>query len=228
MLENVWLLTALALAPGLAITIYMYRADKYEKEPKRLLLACFIGGMISIGPAIFFGDMFQSLGFSDNHTSISTLLYAFITVALSEEFSKYVFFKRIGYNNENFNEPFDGIIYSVMVAMGFATLENLLYVYQMGFTVAIMRMFTAVPAHATFGVLIGYFAGVAKFKSKVKSKFYLILGVLLAVLFHGAYDYFLMERNYEWMFVGAMFSLYAAIYLSGKAIKSHQMASPFR
>jgi RsiW-degrading membrane proteinase PrsW (M82 family) len=67
------------------------------------------------------------------------------------------------YNNKNFNEPFDGIVYAVIVSMGFATIENIIYVFQYGFATGILRLFTAVPAHAAFGILMGYFLGKAKF-----------------------------------------------------------------
>jgi RsiW-degrading membrane proteinase PrsW (M82 family) len=225
-MNNIWVLTALALAPGLAIIIYIYQADKYEKEPKSALLGAFLSGVFSIIPAVALGELFDWMGFSDDYTTSSTFLYAFITVAFSEEFSKYWVFKKWSYSQYYFDEPYDGIIYAVMVSMGFATLENLLYVQELGFSVGVLRMFTAVPAHATFGVLMGYFAGIAKFKND--SFLFRIIGLMLAILFHGAYDFFLMVKNYEWMFLGAFISLIIAIKLSQKAIQLHQERSPFK
>ncbi len=224
-MDNILVLTALALAPGAAIILYVYQADKHEKEPKSALLGAFLWGIFSIIPAVALGEFFEWLGLSDNQTTVSTFIYAFITVAFSEELSKYWVFKKWSYAQPYFNEPFDGIMYAVMVSMGFATLENVLYVQELGFSVAILRMFTAVPAHATFGVMMGYFAGLAKFS---KDSFSLrFTGLTLAILFHGAYDFFLMEKNYEWMFIGAFISLIIALKLSQKAIKRHQDRSPF-
>ncbi len=98
------------------------------------------------------------------------------------------------FNNKNFNEPFDGIVYAVMVSMGFATLENILYVFHSGFTTGVIRMFTAVPAHATFGALMGYFLGKAKF-SYNRKLFFTLMALLTATAFHGSYDYLVPRRS---------------------------------
>ena len=225
MFSHPLVLFALAIAPGFALAIYFYLADKYEKEPIRLLFQCFSLGMFSILPALFLGNLFEFFGLTLGESSLSIFLYAFITVALSEELSKYVLFTRKMYKHEEFNEPYDGIIYAVMVSLGFATLENVLYVLEYGYTTAIARMFTAVPAHATFGVLMGFFVGYGKFNSH--PRFFKGLGLFMAIIFHGAYDYFLMNNNYEWLFIGALLSLVVGIYLSRKAILIHQDQSPF-
>lgn len=113
-----------------------------------------------------------------------------------------------------------------MVSMGFAATENIMYVIEGGYHVAVLRAFTAVPAHATFGILMGYFMGKAKF-AKHPSK-YNLLGLFLAVLFHGAYDFFLFVDFLPGVWVGAFVSLFLGIYLSGKAIKAHQKNSFFK
>jgi len=155
---------------------------------------------------------------------------AFFKVALIEEFSKFVFVRFILFPNRNFNEPFDGIVYSVMVSMGFATLENILYVFQYGFETGILRMFTAVPAHATFGVLMGYFLGKAKFAHR-RTLYYSIVALLTATAFHGAYDYFWFIANNRGVWTGiwvcAIISLIIGLILSRRAIRLHQQASPF-
>ena len=91
---------------------------------------------------------------------------------------------------KDFNEPFDGIIYAVMVSMGFAAVENLFYVLEGGMDVAVIRAVTAIPAHAVFAILMGYYMGKAKF-SPTKKVRYNLTGLFLAILFHGAYDFFL-------------------------------------
>src|SRR4029450_10832400 len=64
---------------------------------------------------------------------------------------------------DEFDEPLDGVVYGVAVALGFATLENFLFVARLGLGVAWMRALFAVPAHALFGATMGYYAGRAKF-----------------------------------------------------------------
>ena len=125
-----------------------------------------------------------------------------------------------------FNEPFDGIVYAVMVSMGFAATENIVYVFESGFETALLRAITAIPAHATFGILMGYFMGKAKFSN---NKIVLNLtGLLLAVIFHGAYDFFLFIDFIPGIWIGAFVSLFIGILLSKKAIKQHQESSHFK
>ena len=113
-----------------------------------------------------------------------------------------------------------------MVSMGFACTENVLYVVDGGYQTAVLRAFTAVPAHATFGILMGYYMGLAKFS---KNRLQLNLtGLFLAVIFHGAYDFFLFINFVPGISIGAFVSLIIAIVLSKKAIKKHQENSNFK
>ena len=124
-----------------------------------------------------------------------------------------------------FNEPFDGITYCVMISMGFATIENVMYVMDGGVTTALLRMVTAVPAHATFGIIMGYYLGLKKFDSE--NRYYGLKALGFAALLHGAYDFFLFINYYPGMAIGALLSLRYGIIFSRKAIKLHQQASPF-
>jgi RsiW-degrading membrane proteinase PrsW (M82 family) len=133
---------------------------------------------------------------------------------------------------KTFDEPYDGIVYSVMVGMGFATVENIGYVYQHGINTALLRMFLSVPAHATFAILMGYFVGKAKFIPE-KRFYYLFMGLFWATFFHGTYDFFLflqggLVSSYisdGLLFLGAVVSFIIAISLSRRAIKEHVATS---
>ena len=216
-----------AIAPVFIIIIYIYVKDKYEKEPKRLLLLSFISGAIVsvlITTLLYTGfDVFLPL---KNHYSLQEqFIKAFFVVALTEEFSKYVIVRYVSQPRKAFNEPFDGIIYAVMVSMGFAATENIMYVMQGGYQVALLRAFTAVPAHATFAILMGYFMGKAKFSnSKVVLNF---TGLFLAILFHGTYDFFLFIDFIPGVWIGAFISLLIGLFFARKAIISHQNDSKF-
>jgi RsiW-degrading membrane proteinase PrsW (M82 family) len=221
------MLLGLAVAPGLAIMIYIYWKDKFDPEPKRLLIWAFFLGIVSIIPAVLLEGNWGKLGMGISPNPLKTAFYAFIVVGLSEEIAKYFFVRRFLYGHKEFNEPFDGITYAVMVSMGFATLENIMYVYDGGLQVAIMRMFLAVPAHAAFAIIMGYYMGLAKFNPH-KSFQYHVMAIVGATFFHGAYDFALMQQNWQaWSFPGAVISLFIALRLSRKAIQIHQQASPF-
>lgn len=221
-------LLLLAIAPIIIIILYIYFKDKFEKEPIHFLFKNFLlGAILSILITTILGDFASKLIPLINETNVfEQFVKAFVVVALVEEFSKYIIVKYYAQRNKEFNEPFDGIVYAVMVSMGFAALENVLYVFQYGISTGITRAFTAVPAHATFAILMGYFMGKAKFS---KNRIVLnLMGLFFATLFHGAYDFFLFINFIPGTWTGAIVSLVLAIFLSRKAIKKHQNSSNFK
>ena len=163
-MSNTLLLLAAAILPSVIIAFWIYRQDYHEKEPKKMLLWAFLCGCGSTIPAIFFQSYVKN--WENPDSLLATAIFAFMGVALTEELSKYLLFRRFVYPKKDFNEPIDGIVYGVMLGLGFATLENVMYVLnagEAGFSTALGRAFTAVPAHAAFGVLMGAYIGLAKF-----------------------------------------------------------------
>jgi protease PrsW len=229
------ILFLLSILPGIVIAGYIYYKDSYNKEPKRYLLISFLLGMASTVPAIGLQLTAQKIfGSTTGYSTIAFyVFFAFIVVALSEELSKFMMIRLYAYRKTAFDEPFDGIIYSVMVSVGFATLENIGYVYQHGLGTAILRMFLSVPAHGAFGVLMGYYIGLAKF-NKTNSLWLMLKGVLLAVIFHGAFDFFLFLQESKLvtqyvssglLVAGAIVSYYIAIRFSLRSIRLHRELS---
>lgn len=223
-------LFGIALAPGFAIMLYIYLKDKHEREPLVLLLVSFIYGIFSTIVTLLISWPLEILIVLRKDDLVHEAYSAFFKVALVEEFSKFVFVRFILYPNKNFNEPFDGIVYAVMVSMGFATFENIIYVFQYGFETGIYRMFTAVPAHATFGVMMGYFLGKGKFTHS-RELYLSFVALIVPTIFHGAYDYFwfIGQVTGVWtgIWIGAILSLIIGLVLSRSAIRIHQQASPF-
>jgi len=223
-------LLLLAIAPVFLIILYIYYKDKYDKEPKRLLFYSFLlGAVVSIivtTVLYIISDYTIPIEIVGNKSIWQLFVKAFFIVALIEEFSKYIIVRYFAQPNKAFNEQFDGIVYAVMVSMGFAATENIMYVLQGGMQTALLRAFTAVPAHATFAVLMGFFMGKAKF-SKNRRRLNL-LGLVLAVLFHGTYDFFLFLEFIPGIWIGAFLSLFIGLILSRKAIKKHSNNSRFK
>ncbi len=220
-------LLLLAMVPVFVIIFYVYIKDKYEKEPIRFLFYNFLlGAIVSVIITTLLYIIIEIPLPLKNHDSVfEQFIKAFFVVGFSEEFSKYIIIRYYAQPHEEYNEPFDGIVYAVMVSMGFAATENIMYVLQGGMEVALIRAFTAVPAHATFAILMGYFMGKAKFS---KNRIVLNLtGLFLAVLFHGAYDFFLFIDFVPGIWMGAFISLFIGIILARKAIKRHQYDSQF-
>lgn len=223
-------LLALAIAPGVAIALYFYFRDQYNREPRRhLIISFFLGGISAVVAGLLEEALFGLTGIEIGNGVVNSMIAAFLLVGFTEEWTKYIMVRSYAFRQPEFDEPLDGIIYSVMVGMGFATLENVLYVMDGGYTTAILRMFLSVPAHATFAVIMGYELGKAKFAGR-KRIFYILSALLGASFWHGSYDFFLFlqqDRQIEriiptgLLFLGAVGSLVWSIRLSKRAMQEH-------
>ncbi len=198
-----YILLVLAIAPGLFFLWFFYSRDKYEKEPLRIIFLTFLLGMASIIPAIIF-EMIGSVIFPLSSSIFSILIHSFLIISLSEEFSKFLAMIP-AFRSIHFNEKMDGIVYGAAAALGFATIENLFYVLEGGFTTGILRAILTVPGHALDGVVLGYFLGLARFDRSNRSTL-IITGLGLSTILHGFWDFFSLTG----MIVGVI-----AIYLIG-------------
>lgn len=185
------MLIQLATVPAIIGIFYMYIRDKYEKEPKSMVTLAFAHGIISTFIIYAVGTVLE-MTFFHNESAFYT---AFVSSAFVEEIIKFTFLYFVIWKNKNFNEPLDGIVYSVFISLGFAWVENLMYVLHPvmgGLGTGIARAFLSVPSHGLFGVQMGYYFAQAKFKRK---NIYLLWAFLVPYLFHGAYNYFLLGQS---------------------------------
>ena len=187
------MLTFLALLPCILLMIYIYKKDKVEKEPIRLLILVFIAGIISTIPAMIFEDIGDGILLClFNENSVTYAALSMIVVALVEEIVKFFAAKTI-WKKPDFNCLFDGIVYCVFAALGFAALENVLYVLDGGIGIALVRGVISVPSHACDGIVMGYFFGWAKlFENRgdiARSKRYRRLAVLVPAAEHFIFDF---------------------------------------
>ena len=213
----------LALGPGIALAVYIYYSDKWEPEPKALVIKSFLLGGMACFPSYYFEGAFLEVlgweeitGSGDYSPWWHIAVYAFFGVALAEELCKFLFLKAFIYDSREFSEPFDGIVYGGLVGCGFATVENLFYVLSQGQETGIIRMFTAVPGHAFEGMILGYFMGRAKFS--LVSENDLMKGLGLVVILHGVYDTAALS-NGEWSFLFIVAIVFLGLYLGLRAKK---------
>ena len=226
-----WLLLYLALAPGLALALYFYWRDKHEKEPAGLLILCFLLGALMCFPAAIWNTSAFSLFDFDlmgSNGLVVSFFMAFFVVGFGEEFCKYLVLVKYPFKKPSFNEPFDGIIYSVMISLGFASLENVQYVMQGGVEVALLRMVTAVPMHAAYGVLMGYYVGLARFQHPGERAGTCRKGLLVAAVFHGGYDFFLFQDVSLLLLLLVLPVMIYAVFLSRRSMREHLDRSPFQ
>lgn len=191
-----YLIIIISLLPIFLIALYFYKKDTL-KEPKQLLKKLFFSGflsallviLISFINLIFFPD-FNSV---ENASIKKIFIYTFIFISLIEESCKLFIIYKFSYNDKNFDQFFDIILYSVLVGLGFACFENILYVLTSEFALqtALLRGITAIPAHTCFQTFMGYYLALNRFKNKKKSKKFFVLSLLIPVILHGIYDFLL-------------------------------------
>lgn len=194
-------LVVLAIIPGIVMLTMVYRMDKVEKEPKKLLLKLFFFGVLSLIPTMIFEIIGEDVLLGDESTYgyWQLAIDNFLVVGFSEEFWKYFFLKKGSWKNKAFDYRFDAVVYAVVVSMGFAVPENILYVLDNGFVNAIVRALVSVPGHAAFGVAMGIYYGQAKYYEcrgdKRGKRRNLRKAVLVPMLMHGFFDFCLSTDN---------------------------------
>ncbi len=183
----------LAILPGLIISYVIYRADKYEKEAKIPIVICFVLGVIVTFLALEIEKWAHTWGWEESGSLWASAGVSLLGVAIPEELVKFAALMAYPFFRPFFNEPMDGIVYAVLIGMGFATMENLMYADVYGMNTTVIRVFTAVPAHGVFAVMMGYYVGLAKFDLP-KRWLLLLTGLGLAVGAHAAYDFLSSSR----------------------------------
>ena len=180
------------ILPSILIILFFVYSDKF-KEPRGEIIKVFIYGILITIPAYFLNTYISD--FFYNNTRVSEgLISSFLTAAPVEEGLKLSVLYYFVYKMKDFNEPIDGIVYGVTVSLGFATLENLYYVYLLAdyfettsMALAVIRSFSAVPAHAVFGVFMGYFFMKYAFIKKGDNLFF---AFVVPFVLHGCYNLF--------------------------------------
>lgn len=199
-------LALLAVLPAIVLLVVIYRADNIEKEPFSLMAKVFGLGALTTISAMILEEigMYILSFFFYTPNALYTFFEMFCVVALAEEAGKYFVLKKATWKNKEFNFSFDGIVYSVCASLGFATLENILYVFQGGFSTAVMRAITAVPGHCIFGIFMGIYYGIAKGcelrGDENGKKLNLKKALLVPIFLHGFYD-FSCSLEYDGMFL---------------------------
>ena len=245
------ILFALAIAPAIIGLAYIYIRDKYEKEPWRLLLAgCAAGALLT--PLIIAISTWLMRFMPVVGRVGEAVFIAFAVSAFVEEGLKFAALCLLIWYNRNFNEPMDGIVYAVFISLGFAGVENVLYVFNPqlgGLDTAIARALLSVPSHGFFGVSMGYYFALAKFESAIETpiKHFQILGASIPLfkrginkrhryigmafiapyLIHAIYNAMLLSGN--WLILAGFVPFVVIFWRNGlMKIKKHLEMSPFR
>lgn len=211
-----------ALIPVYIILTYIYKLDK-NPEPKKLVNKLLFAGAFGSVAITFFlsyvikgvlGDTYEL--YDTAKSGMYLIVNYFVFVALVEEFSKWIVTFIISYRHKEFDEMYDAIVYAMFVSLGFAGLENILYVFSAYFSggdgaavsLGVLRAFLSIPGHASFGFAMGYFIGKAKRAEINKSSMaslYLILSIVVPTIMHGIFDSCLSSNKQIYMIVYYIF-----------------------
>lgn len=183
-----------SITPVMIFLYLIFRIDK-NKEPISLLTKCLFGGFLSVILTLIIDVPMTYIGSSFSTPFSKSFFEAFFVAGFPEELSKFIILYWLVWKSEFFDEHYDSIVYAVFVGLGFALVENILYVFNGGLSTAFLRAILSVPGHGFFAVIMGYFLSIAKLSHQGEQKKYLLLSILVPVLFHGTYDFILMYAS---------------------------------
>lgn len=225
---NTILLIISAVLPTILIFFYVNLKDKHKESLITLLSLFFFGALSSLGVLavsyilnITFPFLVKDI---QSMNMIQLGIKTFVEIALIEELFKWLIVYFFGYKNREFDETYDIIIYSIVVSLGFATLENILYVLQDNtFKTAVFRALTSVPGHVAFGTFMGYFLCISKIyriKSNKKEINNLLKAIIVPTILHGIYDFCVMSnlKSFLYFFVIYIIVLFIIAFLRLKEI----------
>ncbi|CDQ39784.1 MULTISPECIES: glutamic-type intramembrane protease PrsW [Virgibacillus] len=182
------------IAPALALMSFFYLKDRFS-EPLPLIIRTFVLGMLLVFPIMFIQYVIQSEEIITNN-----FLESFLIVGFLEEFFKWFIFMYTIYHHSEFDAHYDGIVYAVAISLGFATLENILYLFTNGISYAFTRALFPVSSHALFGVIMGYYFGKAKMNPDNRRK-NVCYAFFFPYVLHGIYNYILIQVSSYWAII---------------------------
>lgn len=218
-----------ALIPALVLLVYIYWRDRKSPEPIWQLIKATALGVLSIPLTYILLGPLISMDLIPNeaYTFVDAIKISFLGAAIPEELAKLLILWIFLHRNPHFDERMDGIVYAVCVSLGFAGLENIMYIINdtEWMSVALKRAFTAVPGHFCFGVVMGYFYSLAKF-NPTKRHAYSILTLIMPILIHGIYDTIIYSINIDIRFDTILMTAFVAFCFlmwnwASKSIQKH-------
>lgn len=192
-----------ALFPVFILLKYVYKKDSQEREPLTMVLKVVAFGAIFSLIDVPIESLIEGI-ISQSYTPGTKeflLRENFLGVALVEELTKWVVLMLFVWKSPDFDWKYDGIVYAVASSLGFAGMENIMYVLSYGSSVIITRAIFSIPGHAAFGVFMGFYFAKARdayLRNESFSKTWnMLLSILIPTLIHGFYDYKLSSPEME-------------------------------
>lgn len=208
----------LAIIPSILLFFIVWKYDTIEKEPIGLLVKLLVAGALTLVSAQLMGllgEKLLKLLCKDASSLLYISIFSFVLIGVVEEAGKFVVLKLLTWKNKEFNYTFDAIVYSVMVSLGFATVENIIYVILNGSKASLFRVLMSVPGHMIYAVFMGYFYGMARLhKSEGDDKTAtsnLISALFVPASIHGLYQLCLNTHKTVFIVIFAIYEIVLAV-----------------
>jgi len=188
----------ITILPSIVLVLYFIKSDKF-KEPNRIIIITFLFGILITIPAGYLNSLIDK-NFATGERFNDALLSGFFGGGPVEELLKFSILYFYILKEKAFNEPMDGLVYGILASLGFATLENLQYVFYFDSEfwtaqeIAIFRSYSAIPLHGLCGAIMGFYFGQYAFSANKK---YLGLAIIVPIIFHGSYNFMC---DYNWYY----------------------------
>lgn len=215
-----FILIAAAVIPALFLIVKIYRLDVLEQESPQILSRLVIAGIVSSLIALVLERLFYVVldAFITPGSRLYDIVLYFVVVACVEEGSKYFMLKKTSWYSPEFNCQYDGVVYATAVSLGFALWENISYVTHYGLSNALVRAFTAIPGHASFGVFMGIFYSLAK-RAELDGRndaasTYKFMALAVPIIMHGCYDYIASTSSDIYVFLIFVIAMFIVAYKS--------------
>ena len=222
----------LSILPSIILLVVVWKGDRYEKEPPGLLIKLFLLGSLTTISAFIIEFLFENviLSFMNQQGILFALIDNFLVVAVAEEAGKYFVLKKVTWKHPAFNFTFDAVVYAVAVSLGFATLENILYLIDGSVFLALSRALFSVPGHFIDALYMGYYYGLARFSDAYNddrlTKINLRLAFWVPVLIHGFYDFCLSTEYGIFILIFLIFEAVLTFFAVRKFLKLSRIVAP--
>ncbi len=204
------------IVPALVWLWFWLKEDTRHPEPKPLIGETFLLGALAVIPAYFLEKLF---GISDLPTVGATLWWLVLAWATVEEILKYQAVRVGAMRSHFYDEPVDPMIYLITAALGFAAVENTLFILsalgQGGSELAYLltgnfRFLGATLVHIVSSALVGGMLGISFYRSAAAKRVYLVGGLLAAILLHAVFNYFIIKSASD-----EIFKIFALLWAAG-------------
>lgn len=210
-----FILLSVAIAPGLALLSFFYLRNQMATEPRNLVHAFVYGAALTF-PILFIQYVCQ-----EEHIFTNSIIQDVFFTSMLEEFFKWFLLMLMIYHHVEFDDPYDGVLYGVALSLGFATVENILYLLSYGVETALMRALLPVSSHALFGVVMGFYLGKAKFSQLKTERTWLLLALLIPMILHVFYNTVLLLPG-KWDYVIIPFMIFLWLFALRKVKHAHE------